>query len=130
MHRTRLSLFYLASYLSIGGMGLLSFPQATLKLLLSNGNYPDVIVRLTGIFMFSLGLVVFQFIRFRSVEQYSGTLLARILIMATLIWLYVTYTDPMLLVVLVIVAIGFVVTLSCFLWDRATATAELAKKSS
>ena len=37
MSRTRLSLFYLASYLFIIGIGLLIAPHETLKILQSNG---------------------------------------------------------------------------------------------
>src|SRR6516225_8656094 len=45
MKKTRLSLFYLGSYLTIIGLGLLLAPHDTLKLLLSNGDYGDVIPR-------------------------------------------------------------------------------------
>jgi uncharacterized protein YjeT (DUF2065 family) len=121
MHRTRLSLYYLASYLLVGGVGFLAFPQLMLVLFLSNGSYPDVMVRLLGMFMLSLGLMVAQFIRLRAAEQYPGTLVVRTVILAVLVWLYVLYKDPMLLVLFAIVAIGYVLTGACFLLDRATA---------
>ena len=41
MQRTRLSLYYLCSYLLIGGLVLLFFPQEGLRLLLSKGDYGD-----------------------------------------------------------------------------------------
>jgi uncharacterized protein YjeT (DUF2065 family) len=122
MQRTRLSLFYLAGYLLIGGIGFLVFPQLSLKLLLSNGSYPDLMVRLVGMFMMGLGLVVVQFIRLRADDQYPGTLVLRTIFLPILGWMYWTYKDPMLLVLIGIVAFGYVLTMTCFLWDRATAS--------
>lgn len=121
MRRTRLSLFYLAGYLLAGGLGFLAFPQRMLALLLSNGSYHDLMVRLVGMFMLALGLVVVQFIRLRATEQYPGTLVLRTLILPILAWLYVLYRDPMLLALIVIVAIGYLLTWTCILWDRSTA---------
>ena len=51
MGKTRLSLFYLAGYLSIGGFCLLVFPQTAVGLLLSNGDYSNVMLRMVGVFM-------------------------------------------------------------------------------
>jgi hypothetical protein len=42
MNRTRLTLYYLCSYLLVGGLVLLFFPNEGLRLLLSNGDYGDV----------------------------------------------------------------------------------------
>ena len=47
----RLTFIYLASYLLVGGLGLLVVPELTLRLLLSNGSYGDVMPRLVGVFM-------------------------------------------------------------------------------
>ena len=41
----RLTFLYLASYLLVGGFGFLIVPELTLRLLLSNGNYGDVMPR-------------------------------------------------------------------------------------
>lgn len=122
MKRTRLSLFYLAGYLLIGGIGFLVFPQLSLKLLLSSGNYPDLMVRLVGMFMMGLGLMVAQFIRLRSYEQYPGTLVLRTIFLLILGWMYWAYQDPMLLVFIGIVAFGYLLTLTCLLRDRAEAS--------
>ncbi len=42
MSRTRLSLFYLATYLTIGGIGFLAVPQTMLVLFFSNGDYSNM----------------------------------------------------------------------------------------
>ena len=55
---TRLSLFYLAGYLCVGGMGFLLAPGVTLELFLSNGSYSDVMVRFVGVLLVSLGFVL------------------------------------------------------------------------
>lgn len=120
MKRTRYSLFYLASYLSFGGIGFLFFPQLSLKLFQSNGNYPNVMLRLLGMFMLSLGIVIVQFIRLRAVELYSTSLIVRIPILTILAWLYLSYRDPMLLILLIIVGLGFVMTSISYLIDRRT----------
>lgn len=48
MHRTRLSLLYLAGYLTFAGLALLLVPTFALRLLFSNGDYGGVFPRLAG----------------------------------------------------------------------------------
>ena len=62
MPRTRLSLFYLVGYLSAGGVALVVAPQTAMKLLLAQGNYPDLMLRMLGTFMLALGFIVLQII--------------------------------------------------------------------
>ena len=118
MRRTRNSLYYLAGYLLAGGTGFLFFPQLSLKLFQSNGNYPDIMLQMLGMFMLSLGFVIVQFIRLRATALYSSTLIIRPMILSILVWLYVVNKDPMLLVLLAIVGIGFAVTSTCYILDR------------
>ena len=56
--RTRLSLFYLASYLIPSGIAFLAAPQFTLKLLFSNGDYGDALPRLLGAVLIVLGIII------------------------------------------------------------------------
>jgi pimeloyl-ACP methyl ester carboxylesterase len=56
----RLTFIYLATYLLVGGLGLLAVPELTLRLLLSSGNYGDVMPRLVGVFMIALQLELGQ----------------------------------------------------------------------
>ncbi len=65
MPRTRRSLYYLATYLLLGGMALLLAPQLALTLLFRNGHNGDVMPRLVGVVLFIalLGLVRLGFVR-------------------------------------------------------------------
>ena len=116
--RTRFSLFYLAGYLYVGGIGFLFTPGLTLELFFSNGSYSDVMVRFVGVLLVSLGILITQMIRLKIEAMYPATLLVRPLILATLVWLYLRSGDPMMLVLIGIVGLGFVLTLAGYLADR------------
>jgi small basic protein len=116
--RTRLSLYYLASYLVLIGLGLLAWPHATLTLLRSNGNYNDVFSRVAGMFMSGMGLSIFGMIRARSEQQYPATLFVRTYFIACLIVFYAMTRDPFFVVLIAIVIFGFVLTLGSYLLDR------------
>ena len=66
----QLTFIYLASYLLVGGLGLLVVPELALRLLMSNGNYGDVMPRLVGVFMLALGGVILQFVRAHDYRYY------------------------------------------------------------
>ena len=117
-NRTRLSLLYLASYLTLIGFGLLILPDTTLRLLQSNAEYGDIFPRIAGMLMSGLGLSVFGIIRVGVPELYPVTLLIRVYFLVCLAVFYWMTTDPLFLVLIVIVGIGFVLTLSTHLRDR------------
>ena len=119
MNRTRLSLYYLAGYLIIGGVALLLVPDQTLSLLLSNGHYGEVFPRLAGMFASGLGMSIAGIIRARAQSQYAGTLADRSYFIVCLIALSWISRDPLFLVVLGVVVVGVILTLSCYLADRA-----------
>jgi hypothetical protein len=102
----RLTFIYLASYLLVGGLGLLVVPELTLWLLLSNGSYGDVMPRLVGVFMVALGGVVLQFLRARDYRYYGYAIIARIFIVVALTVLYFKARDPLFLVLDAIVLVG------------------------
>jgi hypothetical protein len=102
----RLTFIYLASYLLAGGFGLLVVPELTLRLLLSNGSYDDVMPRLVGVFMVALGGAVLQFVRARDYRYYGYAIVARIFIVAALTALYFKARDPLFLVLDAIVLVG------------------------
>jgi hypothetical protein len=104
----RLTFIYLASYLLVGGFGLLVVPELTLSLLLSNGSYGDLMPRLVGVFMMGLGGAVLEFVRARDYRYYRYTILARIFIVAAMTALYVKSRDPFFLVLDAIVLVGLV----------------------
>ena len=123
MNRTRLSLYYLGTYLVVIGIGLLAAPHATLTFLQSNGNYEDVFPRVAGMLMSGLGLSVFGMIRARSYQQYPATLLIRTYFLICIAVFYATIADPFFLVLGAIVGFGFLMTLGSYLIDRRAARA-------
>jgi len=94
----QLIFIYLASYLLVGGLGLLVVPELTLRLLLSNGSYGDVMPRLVGVFMLALGGAVLEFVRARDYRYYRYAIIARIFIVVALTALYFKAGDPLFLV--------------------------------
>ncbi len=118
MTKTRWSLFYLAGYLFPAGLGLLLVPRLTLKLLLSNGEYSDVMVRLAGMFLVGLGIIVVQLIRLRAEALYSTTLIIRVFFCVCILTFYFLSDDPLFLVMLGIVGLGLAITASCYLAEH------------
>lgn len=110
MHRTRLSLVYLFSYLILAGVGLLADPRLALSLLGSSGDYGVVMPRLLGVMLLALGLIILQIFRHRIDALYTTTLAVRSLILPCLAALYLLSGDPMFLVLVGIVGFGFMLT--------------------
>jgi len=102
----RLTYIYLTTYLLVGGLALLVLPELTLRLLLSNGSYGDVMPRVVGIFMIALGGVILQFVRARDYRYYRYAIIARIFIVLALTALYFKARDPLFLVLDTIVLVG------------------------
>src|SRR5215471_4346740 len=118
MTKTKLSLFYLGSYLFLIGIGLLLAPHGTLKILQSNGDYGDIFPRVSGMLMSGLGLSIFGMIRARAYDLYPATLLIRVYFMACIGAFYAMTRDPLFLVLIAIVGLGLVLTLSSYLSER------------
>jgi hypothetical protein len=118
MKRTNLSLYYLAGYLVPAGLLLLFVPEFATKLLLSNKTYDYAPFHLAGVLLLVIGLLVIQVIRHRLQQLYATTLVARALISATLLWLFLATGDPFFAVVLLIVLIGVALTGVSYVLDR------------
>jgi len=118
MNRTRQSLFYLFSYLVIGGLVLLFFPKEGLRLLLSNGDYGDVMPRLTGMVLTGLGMSIFGIISTRAEALYPRTLVIRAFFVICIGAFYVMTHDPLFLVLLAVVGFGFVWTGLSYLTEK------------
>ena len=118
MNKTRISLFYLGSYLLLIGLGLLFAPNGTLRILQSNRHYDDVFVRIAGMLMSGLGLSIFGMIRARSSAQYPATLFMRVYFISCFFVFYARTRDPLFLVLVGIVGFGVVLTLTSYLFDR------------
>jgi uncharacterized protein YjeT (DUF2065 family) len=110
MRRTRISLFYVISYLISGGLGLLVAPQFALKLLFSGGTYGDVMPQMVGMMMVALGLFVFQIVRKRAEGLYLTALAVRSAMLPVLLSLYVASRDPLFITLFLIVGFGVVYT--------------------
>jgi uncharacterized protein YjeT (DUF2065 family) len=119
MRRTRLSLFYLAGYLLPTGLLLLVAPRVTLRLLQSNGDYgSDVFVRVAGLLLLAIGIIVVQIIRRRVEALYPTTLLVRALFLVAFLGFYLYTRDPLFLVILGVVGLGFLLTGTSYWVDQ------------
>jgi len=118
VRRTNLSLYYLAGYLIPAGLLLLFVPELATKLLLSNRTYDYAPFHLAGVLLLVIGILIVQIIRHRLAQLYTTTLVARALISATLLWLFLSTGDPFFAVVLVIVLIGVALTGASYYLDR------------
>jgi uncharacterized protein YjeT (DUF2065 family) len=129
MKKTRYSLYYLATYLTLTGIFFLVIPETSLKLLMATGTYDLPFVQLTGAFMIALGALIIQMIRYRIQVLYTTTLFVRVFFIITIIWLYYQTSDRMFLLILGVVALGFVLTLSGFLLDRSKSLKQTGSKT-
>jgi hypothetical protein len=118
MSKTRLSLFYLLTYLMVIGLGLLFAPRFSLGILQSGAEYGEVFPRVAGMLMVGLGIAVAGIIFTRSVALYPGTLAIRLFFCGCLLAFYFMYGDPLFIVLLIIVAVGLLLTLTSFVVDQ------------
>jgi len=118
--RTHLSLYYLAGYLLPAGLALVFVPDVALDLLFSNseGAYGDVFPRLTGGVLIALGLLIVQIIRHRLDVMYPVTLVARLVLIAVFVTLFVRSEDPFFVALIVVVGFGVVLTGVSYYLDR------------
>ena len=118
MRWTRLSFYYLITYLSLGGLGFLIDPERTLRLLAGESASPWLIVRLLGMMMIGLAIIVFEIAGRRVEPMYRTTLLVRAVFLAIMVGLYIAYSEPMVLVLLGIVGLGVALTIAGWCSDR------------
>ena len=118
MKRTHLSLYYLAGYLLPAGLALVVVPRFALKLLFSNGEYGDVLPRLLGAVLIALGIIVVQIIRHQAEALYPTTLVARVILIACFVGLYLYSRDPFFISLIVIVGFGVLLTTTSYVLDR------------
>jgi hypothetical protein len=121
MHKTRLSLWYLFSYLVFGGAGFLLAPGPVLVMFQSTGEYGFPMVRLAGVLLLGLAIIVFQVIRHRVEILYPTTLAVRLVILAVLAGLYWSSRDPLFLILFGIVGLGVCLTGWNYLSERSAA---------
>jgi hypothetical protein len=122
MRRTNLSLIYVAAYLLGAGIFLVLAPRLALELLFSTGNYGEILPQLLGLLLIGLGIFIVQIIRHRVAALYTTTLAVRLVFCLGFIALYARSRDPLFLVLLAVVGLGFLATTICYLLDRRDAT--------
>jgi len=118
LHRTRYSLFYLATYLFLTGIAFLFVPGPSLRLLFATREYDPVFVRFVGSFMIALSILVTQIIRYRLEILYPTTILVRIFFIVCIVWFFLQTRDPLFLAILAVVLIGATSTSIALLVDR------------
>jgi len=118
MPKTRLSLYYLATYLLFGGFGFLLTPRLTTKLLLSNADFDTMILRVLGMLMMGLGFLIVQVIRLRVSALYASTLIMLGVFGICLIAFFMMTYNLFFLTILVIVVIGVALTSWSLFEDR------------
>ena len=118
MRRTNLSLIYVAAYLLGAGVFLLLAPRLALHLLLSTGNYGEILPQLTGLLLVGLGILVVQIIRYRVAALYTTTLAVRLVFCVGFIALFARSRDPLFLVLLGVVGLGVLATSVSYMLDR------------
>lgn len=124
MHKTRLSLFYLAGYTLPSGLMLMFLPQVALQLLFSNriAEYGDIFPRLAGGVILALGMIVVQTIRLRLEVLYPTYIAVRVVLVTVLLGLYFYSRDPLFISLFVIVGFGLLLTSVGYLMDRRETT--------
>ncbi|MDH3650280.1 MAG: hypothetical protein OEQ53_11390 [Saprospiraceae bacterium] len=108
MNLKKITLTYLVSYLVGGGICLLTVPGFFLKILQSNQDYGDVMPRFAGVFMLALGCFVGMILYYKDYKYYRFSIVIRTIIVAILIWFYISTKDPFFIVVNIIVLIGLI----------------------
>lgn len=118
MTRTWLSLYYETGYLLVAGVFLLAAPDTAFKLLFSNTSYGDVLPRLFGTVLFSIGTIFVQIVRMHIEELYTTTIVVRVPLMAVNLWLFFYSGNPLFLTLFVIVTLGVVLTVTGYVLDQ------------
>lgn len=120
MPKTRLSLYYLATYTTLTGIALILAPEAVLGMLFSSdpARWGDLGTRFGGLMLLTVGIIVIQVIRHRVEALYPTTLFARSLIVAVFLGLYAYSGDPAFLVLIGVVGLGLVFTGLAYLRER------------
>ncbi len=111
----RWTLTYVVSYLTIGGLGFAFFPQQTLDLFQSNGDYDSVGFRLAGMMMVGLAYLIFSIVRREDWKYYPVSIVVRSAFVLFMFWLYAVDQDPLFLVINAIVLFGLVPSIVLYL---------------
>jgi uncharacterized protein YjeT (DUF2065 family) len=111
----RFSLYYLISYLGLGGIGFLAAPTIALQMLQSNGSYSEIMVRTVGAFMIALATLLLQTLRHQLDVIVRTTVFVRIFFITCFVGFFVATHDPLFLTITAIVSVGLGLTVASYL---------------
>ncbi len=115
----KITWIYLASYLSIGGFGFAFAPEIALKLFMSSGDYGDIMPRVAGLFMLTLGSLIGTMTYNNDLRYYGFSVIARTGMVVFFAWLFSMSKDPLFIIISVIVLIGLLPSWYFFLTKSA-----------
>jgi hypothetical protein len=118
MRRTNRSLIYVAAYLLGVGIFLVLDPRLALKLLLSTGEYGEILPRLAGLLFLGIGIIVVQIIRLQVTFLYPTTLAVRAVFFVGFVCLYIMSRDPLFLVLLAVLGVGMLASSISYVLDK------------
>ena len=118
MPKTRRTLFYPATCLILVGIALYVAPQATLRMLLANHEYPETFVRFSGVLMLGLSVPVIHAIRRADSSSCGAALAAAIPMWLLILILYVQVHETAMIVVLAALGLGILLTGVTYLAER------------
>ena len=102
----KVTLIYLASYLTIGGIAFAFFPAIALKLFMSTGDYGVIMPRVVGMFMMVLAFLIIMIIKNKDYKYYLPTIIARTFIVIFMTYLYFATSDILFIILIIIVLAG------------------------
>ncbi len=114
----KITLIYLAAYLTIGGIGFGFFPSFAIKIFMSTGDYGDVMPRMVGMFMIVLGLLIITIVKNEDYKYYLPTIIARTFILVFMVYLYFITDDILFIFLIVIVSLGLLPSIFVYLKDK------------
>ena len=107
---TRFSLFFVASYLLLSGIGLAAAPDIALRVLGSTVDYGAVMPRWVGMFSIALAAVIAQVLRHKVRVLYPMGFFMPGAMLFGFAALYLNSGDRLFLVVMAVVSIGVAMT--------------------
>jgi hypothetical protein len=96
---------------------LLVAPDTAFKLLFSNNSYGDVLPRLLGTVLLSIGVIFVQIVRMHIEKLYTTTIVVSVPLMAVNLWLFYYSGNPLFLTLFVIVTLGVVLTVTGYVFS-------------
>jgi uncharacterized protein YjeT (DUF2065 family) len=117
--RTRLGLWYVASYLFVSGLALLVAPAASLRLMQSTADYGDIMPRWVAMMSLALGALIGQTVRHRLTVLYPLGFFMPAAMLTGFVGLYKLSADPLFLTLFAVVGVGVALTGTSLLFDLA-----------